>query len=77
MFTELSIGWGYGWWFPAVYVLITAIILLIYGKGFTKRFLRMPGGKFKWKIPTIISSTVFSRGIMAFAIFVPLQNGNI
>jgi len=58
-------------------MLITITIMLIYGKGFTNRFLCMPGGKFKWKIPTIISSTLFSRGIMAYAIFVPLQNNNV
>ena len=77
MFAELSIGWVYAWWFPAVYMLITIVIMMVYGKGFTKRFLRMPGGKLKWKIPTILSSTVFSRGIMAYAIFVPLQYSNI
>ena len=73
MFAELSIGWGYAWWFPAVYVLITIVIMIIHGIDFTKRYLRLPGARFKGKIPTLISSTVFSRGIMAYAIFLPFQ----
>ena len=77
MFAELSIGWGYAWWFPAVYMLITIVLMVIYGKGFTKKFLRLPWTKFKGKIPTILSSTFFSRGIMAYAVFVPLQTGTI
>ena len=77
MFVQFSIGWGYAWWFPAIYILLTIVIMVIYGKGFTKKFLRLPGAKFKGKIPTIFSSTVFSRGIMAYAIFIPLQTGTI
>ena len=77
MFAELSIGWGYAWWFPAVYMLITIVIMMVYGKGFTKRFLRLPGAKFKGKIPTILSGTLFSRGIMAYAIFIPFQTSTI
>ncbi|MFC2001711.1 methyltransferase family protein [Chloroflexota bacterium] len=77
MFTELSIGWDYAWWFPAIYILITIAIMIIYGMGFTKRFFRLPGAKFKGKIPTIFSSTLFSRGIMAYAVFIPLQISTI
>jgi protein-S-isoprenylcysteine O-methyltransferase Ste14 len=47
--------------------------MVIFGKGFTRKFLRLPGSKFKWKIPTILSSTLFSRGIMAYAVFLPLE----
>ncbi|MFC2067351.1 hypothetical protein ACFLUO_09975 [Chloroflexota bacterium] len=72
MFAELTIGWDYAWWFPAVYVVITVGIMVVYGNEFTKRFFRLPSGKFKWKVPTIISSTLFGRGIMAYAIFYPL-----
>ena len=77
MFTELITGWEYAWWFPAVYMLITIIMMVIYGKGFTKRFLRLPGAKFKGKVPTILSSTLFSRGIMAYAVFIPLQTSTV
>ena len=77
MFGDFNIGWGYAWWFPAVYALITIVIMVIYGKGFAKKFFRFPGAKFKGRIPTIISSTVFSRGIMVYAIFIPLQTGAI
>lgn len=77
MFAELSIGWEYAWWFPAIYILITIVIMIIYGMDFTKRFFRLPGARFKGKIPTIFSSTVFSRGIMAYSIFVPLQTNTI
>ena len=73
MFGDFNIGWGYAWWFPAVYAFITILIMVIYGKDFIKKFFRFPGGKFKRKIPTILSSTVFSRGIMAYAIFLPFQ----
>ncbi|UCG54390.1 MAG: isoprenylcysteine carboxylmethyltransferase family protein [Dehalococcoidia bacterium] len=73
MFSNISIGLDYAWWFPAIYLLITIAIMVIYGKGFTKKFLRLPGSKFKWKIPTILSSTLFSRGIMAYAIFIPIH----
>jgi len=75
LFTEISIGWDYAWWFPAIYILITIVIMIIYGMDFTKRFFRLPGARFKGKLPTIFSSTVFSRGIMAYAVFVPLQTG--
>ena len=77
MFAELSIGWGYAWWFPAVYVLITIVIMIIYGIDFIKRYLRLPGARFKGKIPTILSSTLFSRGIMAYAVFLPLHIGTV
>ena len=77
MFAGLGIGWEYAWWFPAIYILITIMIMIIYGMGFTKRFFRLPGAKFKGKIPTIFSSTLFSRGIMAYAVFVPLQTSTI
>ena len=73
MFGDFNIGWDYAWWFPAIYALITVIFLVVYGKAFMKKFFRFPGGKFKWKIPTIVSSTVFSRGIVAYAIFLPLK----
>ena len=73
MFSNISIGLDYAWWFPAIYLIITIAMMVIYGKGFTKKFFRLPGSKFKWKIPTILSSTVFSRGIMAYAIFLPIQ----
>ena len=73
MFGDLNIGWDYAWWFPAIYTLITVIFMVVYGKAFNKKFFRFPGGKFKWKIPTIISSTVFSRGILAYAIFLQLK----
>lgn len=77
MFAGLSIGWEYAWWFPAIYVLVTIVIMIIYGMDFTKRFFRLPGARFKGKIPTIFSSTVFSRGIMAYAVFVPLQTNTL
>ena len=77
MFAEISIGWAYAWWFPAVYLLMTLVIMIIFGKGFIKKFLRFPGARFKGKIPTLVSSTLFSRGIMAYAIFIPLQVGTI
>ena len=73
MLPQVNIGLVYAWWFPAVYLLITIIIIVIYGKDFTKRFFRLPGAKFKGKIPTLLSSTLFSRGIMAYAVFLPLQ----
>ncbi|MFC2056673.1 methyltransferase family protein [Chloroflexota bacterium] len=75
MFAELTIGWDYAWWFPTVYVVITVGIMVIYGNEFTKKFLRLPSGEFKWKVPTIISSTLFSRGIMAYAIVLPVDAG--
>ena len=37
---ELTIGWEYAWWFPAVYALITIVVILVYGRAFMKRFLR-------------------------------------
>ena len=77
MLAQLNIGWGYAWWFPAVYLLITIFIMVMYGKGFIKKFFRLPGAKFKGKTPTIFSSTLFSRGIMAYAIFVPLQTSTL
>ena len=49
------------------------VFIAIYGKTFFSKFFRFPGGKFKWKIPTLISSSVFSRGILAYAIFIPLK----
>ena len=73
MFGDFNIGWDYAWWFPAIYALITGIFIVIFGKGFIKKFFRFPGGKFKWKIPTLLSSTLFSRGILAYAIFLPLK----
>ena len=77
MFVGLTTGWEYAWWFPAVYMLMTIVIMVIYGKGFIKTFFRFPGVGFKGKLPTILSSTLFSRGIMAYAIFVPLQTSTI
>ena len=76
MFGDFNIGWDYAWWFPAVYLVVTAVIMVIYGKGFTRKFLRFPGAMFKGKIPTILSSTLFSRGILAYAIFLPLETGS-
>ena len=73
MFGDFNVSWDYAWWFPAVYTLITVIFMVIYGKSFIKKFFRFPGGRFKWKIPTIISSSIFSRGILAYAIFIPLK----
>ena len=73
MFGDFNIGWEYAWWFPAVYLLITIVIMATYGKRFIKKFFRLPGARFRGKIPTIFSSTLFSRGIMAYAIFVPFQ----
>ena len=77
LFTGLSNRWEYAWWFPAIYVLVTIVIMIIYGMDFTKRFFRLPGARFKGKIPTIFSSTLFSRGIMAYAVFVPIQTNII
>lgn len=77
MFGDFNIGWDYAWWFPALYTLIFLVFIIIYRKGFTRKFFRFPGGKFKWKIPTIISSTVFSRGILAYAIFLPLKTDTV
>jgi len=39
IFAGISIGWEYAWWFPAVYALVTIIVILIYGRAFMKRFL--------------------------------------
>jgi len=41
---------------------MTIVIMVIYGKGFIKTFFRFPGVGFKGKLPTILSSTLFSRG---------------
>ena len=41
MFTGISIGWEYGWWFPVVYVVVTLGIMTGYGKDFTRRFLSL------------------------------------
>lgn len=73
MFGDFNIGWEYAWWFPAGYAFITVIFMVVFGKRFTKKFFRFPGGRLKGKLPTLISSTVFSRGIMAYAIFLPFQ----
>jgi len=62
LFVGLTTGWEYAWWFPAVYMLMTIVIMVIYGKGFIKTFFRFPGVGFKGKLPTILSSTLFSRG---------------
>ena len=77
MFCDFNISWDYAWWFPAIYALVTLLFMVIYGKRFIKKFFRFPGGTFKWKIPTIISSTIFSRGILAYAIFLPLKTGTV
>jgi protein-S-isoprenylcysteine O-methyltransferase Ste14 len=72
--SELSIGWGYAWWFPATYALITILMVAIYGRDFAKRFLRFPVTKsIKQKIPVMLSATLFGRGLMIYSIFVPLQ----
>ena len=77
MLDQISIGLVYAWWFPAIYLLMTIVIMVIYGKDFTKRFFRFPGARFKGKIPTLISSMFFSRGIMAYAVFLPLQTNTV
>ena len=73
MFDDFNVSWDYAWWFPAVYTLIIIIFIAIYGRNYFKKFFRFPGGRFKWKIPTIISSSLFSRGILAYVIFIHLK----
>lgn len=73
MFPFQEIGLDYAWWFPAIYLLVTVIVMIIYGKNFIKKFLQIPGSRFKGKIPTLISSTLFSRGLMFYAIVLPFR----
>ncbi len=72
--SEINIGWGHAWWFPAAYALITISMIAIYGREFSKRFFRFPASKsIKQKIPVILSATLFGRALMFLSIFVPLQ----
>ena len=74
MLPELNIGWGYAWWFPSAYALITISIVVIYGREFLKRFFRFPKSEsIKHKIPVILGATLFGRAIMVYSIFVPLK----
>ena len=74
MLPELNIGWGYAWWFPATYVLITISIVAIYGREFSKRFFRFPKSEsIKQKIPVLLGAALFGRAIMIYSIFVPLE----
>ncbi|MFC1935397.1 methyltransferase family protein [Chloroflexota bacterium] len=74
LLSEISIGWEYAWWFPAVYALITIVVITIHGRAFVKRFFRFPEStSFKGKIPTTLSATLFGRVLMICSVFVPLQ----
>jgi protein-S-isoprenylcysteine O-methyltransferase Ste14 len=74
LFPELNIGWGYAWWFPATYVLITISIVGIYGRTFSKRFFRLPKSEsIRPRIPVLLGAALFGRVIMIYSIFVPLK----
>ena len=72
--SNLRIGWGFGWWFPAVYAVLTLSLMVIYGKGFSKKFFHIPSAKsLKQKIPYIFSAALFGRALMVFSVFIPLK----
>lgn len=49
-------------------------MVAIYGKGFSKRFFRLPVSKsIKPKIPVMLGATLFGRALMVYSIFVPLR----
>lgn len=74
MLPELNIGWGYAWWFPSAYTLVTIVIVAIYGREFAKRFFHFPKSEsIKHKIPSILGAALFGRAIMVYSIFVPLK----
>ena len=72
--SEISIGWDYAWWFPAIYALITLLVVAIYGRDFGKKFFRFPTTKSRReKLPVALGATVFGRLLMFIPIFVPLS----
>ena len=74
LLSELRIGWGNAWWFPAVYGIITLVMIVIYARNFSKKFFRIPGVKsIKEKVPTIFGAFLFGRGLMIYSVFVPLK----
>lgn len=75
---HIEIGWTSGWWFTATFVLINIILIIIYGRAFTKRLFSFP--KFqslKERIISLASVFLFARGLMVYTIFVPFKVGGL
>ena len=75
---QLDLGWSTGWWFTVAFGLINLIIIIKYGRKFTKRLLAFP--KFQSLMERISSMTsifLFARALMVYTVFVPIKVGGV
>ena len=73
---QLEIGWSTGWWFTAAFGLVNIVLIIKYGRAFTKRLVAFP--KFQSLHERIISMAsvfLFARAIMVYTVFVPIKGG--
>jgi len=75
LFGNLTIGIFYAWWFAAFYGIITGIFFIKNPKEFRSKVLRVPNSESKLlKVIFFICMVIFSRGLIVYSIFVPLQH---
>lgn len=77
-YLNLNSGWGYAWWFPVAYALMTILIIAIYGKAFLNRFFSFPkSASLKNKLPVLFGAALLGRGIALYSIFLPLKHDSL
>jgi protein-S-isoprenylcysteine O-methyltransferase Ste14 len=75
---HIEIGWAGGWWFTGAFGLMNIILIMIYGRAFTKRLFSFP--KFqslKEKIISLASVFLFTRALLVYTVFVPIRVGGV
>jgi len=71
---ELDFGLWTAWWYSAAFGITNLFLIFVYPRVPAKRLFRMPTfGSRRERIVSYISIFMFARGLMVFAVFVPVK----